>query len=224
MNVKGDTDLKGSAITSTDKAVQEGRNTFSTAGTLSTSDLENRAAYRASSVAISVGTGLNSLGAFTPLGNAAGLGKDSGHTSTTTQAAISGIAGNAAARTGDAESGIQRIFEASKVQQEIAAQTLIMQTFMSLAPKAARDVASSKADDLKRQAALASNEDDKKALIAEAAKWAPSGRYSIAMNVIIGAAAGLPGAAITKETLAWAADEMRDGIGISLSLGSRATA
>ncbi|MDI6748541.1 MAG: hypothetical protein QMD17_15495, partial [Rhodocyclaceae bacterium] len=55
-------------------------------------------------------------GKLVPGGSGAGIGKDGGNASSTTQAGISGIAGNTQARTGDAETGIQRIFDAQKVQ------------------------------------------------------------------------------------------------------------
>ena len=39
VNVKGNTDLKGAVIASTDRAVEEGRNAFSTGGALTLSDI-----------------------------------------------------------------------------------------------------------------------------------------------------------------------------------------
>lgn len=59
IRVKGNTDLKGAAITSSQQAVDEGVNTLIT-GTLTTSDIENYANYHASSV--SVGGGYSSSG------------------------------------------------------------------------------------------------------------------------------------------------------------------
>ncbi|WP_232451674.1 hemagglutinin repeat-containing protein [Burkholderia ubonensis] len=56
VNVKGDTDLKGGVIASSDKAVQDGVNSLTTA-TLTHSDIENHASYDASSVGISGGYG-----------------------------------------------------------------------------------------------------------------------------------------------------------------------
>ncbi|EHP37809.1 hypothetical protein OR16_40784 [Cupriavidus basilensis OR16] len=54
VKVKGNTDLKGAVIASTDKAVQDGLNKLTT-GTLTTSDIENRAEYKASSVSLGGG-------------------------------------------------------------------------------------------------------------------------------------------------------------------------
>lgn len=56
INVKGNTDLKGAVIASSDKAVDDGANSLTTA-TLTHSDIENHAAYDASSVGFSGGYG-----------------------------------------------------------------------------------------------------------------------------------------------------------------------
>ncbi|HCE6865205.1 TPA: hemagglutinin repeat-containing protein [Pseudomonas aeruginosa] len=54
LTVKGNTDLKGAAITSSEQAVMDGLNTLTT-GTLTTSDIKNHAEYKASSVSIGGG-------------------------------------------------------------------------------------------------------------------------------------------------------------------------
>ncbi|MGR0116379.1 hemagglutinin repeat-containing protein [Ralstonia pseudosolanacearum] len=59
VNVRGNTDLKGAVIASTDKAVQGGLNSLTTA-TLTTSDIHNHADYNASSIGI--GGGYSSSG------------------------------------------------------------------------------------------------------------------------------------------------------------------
>ncbi|WP_233410203.1 hemagglutinin repeat-containing protein [Burkholderia ambifaria] len=56
VSVKGNTDLKGGAIASSDKAVQDGVNSLTTA-TLTHSDIENHASYDASSIGLSGGVG-----------------------------------------------------------------------------------------------------------------------------------------------------------------------
>ena len=63
VNVKGNTDLKGAVIASTDKAVQEGTNSLTT-GTLTTSEIHNHADYSASSIGIGGGysSGGNGVG------------------------------------------------------------------------------------------------------------------------------------------------------------------
>ena len=57
VNVQGNTDLKGGAITSTQAAIDNNKNAFSTGGTLTTSDIENKASYEAKSVSVSAGAG-----------------------------------------------------------------------------------------------------------------------------------------------------------------------
>lgn len=149
------------------------------------------------------------------LGASAGLGQDSGEESSTTLAGVSGIVGNKDARTGDAESGIQKIFDAESVQKDINAQVKITQMFNQLAPKAAATYASNKANTLKKQAETEQDPEQKTALLDEAKKWEPNGDYNIAMNIVIGAAGGgTIGAAssATKESLSWAADQMRQAM------------
>ena len=75
-----------------------------------------------------------------------------------TQSAISGMAGNTAARTGDAETGINKIFDADRVQKEINAQTQITQLFGQQAPKAAAEFAQNRAKALRAEG----NEDEAK--------------------------------------------------------------
>jgi filamentous hemagglutinin len=57
VNVKGNTDLKGATIASSDKATQEGKNTLIT-HTLTTSDINNSMSASASSSGVSVGTNM----------------------------------------------------------------------------------------------------------------------------------------------------------------------
>jgi filamentous hemagglutinin len=57
VNVKGNTDLKGAVIASTDKATQDGKNTLTTK-TLTTSDISNSMSASASSSGVSVGTNM----------------------------------------------------------------------------------------------------------------------------------------------------------------------
>ncbi|MEF9388775.1 adhesin, partial [Ralstonia solanacearum species complex bacterium KE056] len=73
-------------------------------------------------------------GRISPTG--AGVGQDSGSASSTTTSGISGIAGNTAVRTGDAETGIAKIFDADKVQREINAQMQITLAFSQQAGQA----------------------------------------------------------------------------------------
>ncbi|MBK9446256.1 MAG: hypothetical protein IPO00_09260 [Betaproteobacteria bacterium] len=88
VDVKGDTDLKGGAITSTQQAIDNNKNSFKTGGELTTSDIENKAEYKAKSTSVNVGTGLSFDGALKPGGTSAGFGKDGDKAESMTLAAI----------------------------------------------------------------------------------------------------------------------------------------
>ncbi|MFZ4285502.1 hemagglutinin repeat-containing protein [Variovorax sp. HJSM1_2] len=93
VNVAGNTDLKGGAITSAQTAVEEGTNRLTT-GTLTTRDLQNRSNTNASSSGLSLSSDLLSRGKYAVskaiLGNA--VGNDSAHESSQgrTRAVVSG--------------------------------------------------------------------------------------------------------------------------------------
>ncbi|WP_334042071.1 hemagglutinin repeat-containing protein [Burkholderia ambifaria] len=84
VNVKGNTDLKGGVIASSDKAVQDGANSLTTA-TLTTSDIENHASYDASQVGLSAGYGSGGWSAQPPVALGA-----LGDANSTTHSGISG--------------------------------------------------------------------------------------------------------------------------------------
>ena len=194
VNVKGNTDLKGAVIASTDKAVQDGKNSFTTAS-ITTSDIQNKADYKGSSFGINLGAGYSASGALTPAGTSAGLGKESGSASSTTQSGISGIAGNKDIRTGDKETGIGTIFDATKVQQSIDAQVKITQMFGQLAPKAVGDYAGNKVKELTEQAKTLTDT-EQQAVLDEAKKWDEGGAYRVALHTAVGGLSGnLQGAA-----------------------------
>ncbi|MBD9402830.1 hemagglutinin repeat-containing protein [Comamonas sp. CMM02] len=134
VQVKGDTSLKGAVIASNQVAVEQGKNHFSTEGELTTSDLQNSAKYEGKAIGVNASMGKDS-GKFGVSGMGAGGGQDSGSASSTTTAGISGMAGDTAVRSTDAETGIQRIFDKEKVQKEIDAQVAITAEFGKLAAK-----------------------------------------------------------------------------------------
>jgi filamentous hemagglutinin len=179
VNVGGNTTLNGSVIAGSQAAVEQGKNSFNTGGTLSISDIQNTASYEAKSVSISVGTSQQPSGKLGMSGLGIGVGSDSGNASSTSSAGISGIAGNTAVRSTDAETGLARIFDADKVQREINAQMHITQAFTKEAPKAVASFADSQAKELRNQ----KNED-------EAKKWDEGGVYRIALHTVVGALGG----------------------------------
>ncbi len=194
VNVGGNTTLTGGQITSSDKAVEDGKNTFSTGGSLSTSDLSNSASFEASSVSVGVGAGTPKPGASLSAGlSGVGIGSDSGSASSTTTAAISGIAGNTAARTGDAETGIKPIFNKDEVKREVNAQVVITQEAGKRMPKLIAEEMGKKKEGLEtevKEAAKAGDTEKAKALMAEAARYGEGGAYRVAAHTALGALAG----------------------------------
>ena len=85
VNVNGNTNLKGAVIASSDTAIRENKNSLTTQ-TLTTSNIENKAEYKANAMGVSIAAGTQS-GAPTLSG--AGTGSDSGHAESTTVSAIS---------------------------------------------------------------------------------------------------------------------------------------
>ncbi|MEJ7139589.1 adhesin, partial [Comamonadaceae bacterium SL12-8] len=113
VQVKVKTTLDGAVIASSDAAVAQGKNRFSSEGGLELKDIANSAKYRADSVSVGVGiSGAASNSKSGPALNGAGIGSDSGSAGSVTKAGISGIAGDTAVRSGDVGSGIKPIFDA----------------------------------------------------------------------------------------------------------------
>jgi filamentous hemagglutinin len=128
-------------------AIDNNANSFKS-GSLSTSDIQNQAGYSGSSSGISLGTDMltSKYGAARGIvTNLMDNASESGSASSVTQAAISGIAGNTEARTGDTPTGIAPIFSQTQVQNNLAASltvknVLTEQTLVAVAdPVAAAD-------------------------------------------------------------------------------------
>ena len=166
VKVGGDTTLTGAQIASTQAAIDDGKNSFSTGGTLTTQDLQNQAAYDATSYSVSTSTAG---------GGAGGYGSDSGSASSTSTAGISGIAGDTGARTGDAETGIKPIFDAAKVKQDIQLQTAVTAEFGRNASKAVGDYA-------EKQLKKAKENNDKEGMDA----WKEGGSARVALHAVVG--------------------------------------
>lgn len=223
VNVQGDTDLKGGAITSTQKAIDDGKNRFQTGGELTLSNIENKAEYEGKSAGINLGAGQNATGKFMPQGTSAGFGEDGDSASSTTLAAISGIAGNTSARTGDPESGIGKIFDQEAVQKEIDAQVRITQVFGQLASKAVGDYADSK---LKEAQKLREQGREQEATDLES-QWGANGSLRLAAHTVIGGltggASGAAGAAAGTLTAPAVADALAEA-GVDGPLATALTA
>ncbi len=206
VDVQGNTSLIGGAITSTQKALDLQQNHFATKGALTLHDLENKAQYSANSVGGNLGMGSQK-------GGSAGIGQDSGNAKSLTTAGISGIAGDAAKRTGDAQQGIAPIFDKDAVRADVQAQVQITQMFGQNASKAVGDYAQQqqeKAAALKAQAAnLADNDPDKTRLQQEAQKldsqWGDQGSMRLTLHSLTGGLTGGLGGALGAAVAATAA-------------------
>ena len=210
VNVGGTTNLTGGAITSTDVAIDDDRNIFTTAGqtasealesgALTLSDIGNRASYDAESTSVGLSSGGKDSGESSTGLSGIGTGRDDGEASSTTVAAISGLAGNQAARTGDAESGIAPIFDADNVRKDVEAQTTITQEFGSKASQLVGNIAQTKVEEaqhkrLQADAAQAAGDNERAAqLNAQAdqlfANWGENGTQRLAAHTVIGALTG----------------------------------
>jgi Hemagglutinin repeat len=219
VNVGGKTDLVGGQITSTDKAEGDKKNSFTSTGPITTSDIQNTAAYNASANSITVGVGsdLNKSGA--------GTGKASGSAASTTQSGITGVAGKKDAKTGDKEVGIQPIFDKDKVKADVDAQVQITKQFGQNASKAVGDLATSKLKEAVglKEKALEEKDPVKRAeMIKEAqsmeANWGEGGAARVALHTfsaaLSGGATAAAGAAAVATAMPVVADQL-DKAGVS---------
>ena len=235
VNVQGGTTLTGGAITSTQAAIDNNKNSFNTGGTLTTSDIQNKAEYNASGFQVNASISTDKNGKTTP-GGGAGIGSESGNASSTTQAAISGIAGNTAARTGDKESGIAQIFDKDKVKDSVNGQIAITAEFGKQASKAVGDYAQTqmnKALSLQAQAAQTSDPAQRDALLQQATdlqnQWGDNGTMRLTLHTVIGGltggVGGAAGAAAGTLSAPAVADALHNaGIDASGVLGQTITA
>ena len=194
ISVDGKTNLTGVQITSTQAAIDNNKNSYASAGGTETKDLQNSANYSANSVSVGVGAGSPAPGAALSAGmSGVGIGSDKGSAASTTTAGISGVTGDAAARTGDKSTSIAPIFDKEKTQKEVAAQVAITQEFGKQASKLGGTEADKQREALKAQAKQAQdsgNTEQAQTLLAEAAKWDEGGEYRVAMHTVIGGLTG----------------------------------
>ncbi|WP_302174903.1 hemagglutinin repeat-containing protein [uncultured Hydrogenophaga sp.] len=180
VDVGGNTSLQGGQITSSESAVQQGKNRFNTGGDLDLSDLTNHAEYQASGSSVGMAVGGSAPGQAPGAGlSGVGMGSDGGSAQSTSKAGISGVAGDSAARTGDAPTGLKPIFDKEQVRQEVAAQVAITGEFSKRAVPAVAAYADAQAVALRREG----RED-------EARRWDEGGEYRVALHGGVGALTG----------------------------------
>ena len=183
VNVAGNTTLKGGAITSTQKALDTKSNSFISSGTVSLINAENDAHFQADSVAISAG--MTGAGEVTQPLNSVGIGSKSGKVNNTTLAAITGVAGKLHARTGDTQTDLSKIFDASSVKADVQSQVTITSEFGKQASKAVGDYADSRLRDAIAQDNQANIDD-----------WKEGGTARLSLHALVGGLTGnLSGAA-----------------------------
>ncbi len=113
---------------------------------------------------------------------------------------------------------IAPIFDQEKVAKEIQAQIKITQAFSQQAPVALNSYAKDKTSEINRQIEVAEAAGDTATVTAlkmEVKNWSEGGDYRTAANIVIAAISGGANgtiAAVTKESLAWAADQMRQAM------------
>ncbi|MDQ0027816.1 filamentous hemagglutinin [Variovorax paradoxus] len=148
VNVKGNTNLTGAVIESTQAAIDNNKNSFATGGALTMSDLQNVSQSSGSSYSVSgsasVGqttnpnatpqqrTTQNQLSQPGIKPGGAGVGSYSGTSqSSTTRSGISGVAGDQSVRTGNTASAgtLVRDWNTQTILQNVQAQAQITQQF-----------------------------------------------------------------------------------------------
>jgi len=194
VNVQGDATLTGGAITSTQAAIDNDFNRFATGGKLNLKDLHNRASYQGDSIGFVGGSG----------GGGVGVGYESDSAGSVTRASISGIAGHQEARTGDAETGIQPIFDLQEVSDKLNAGVTITQTFSLEAGRAVADYFDPKRKELWDKFDKANKEDMGEILD----QIRELDRQERIAHMLIGIVTGLAGPALVKGALSEAADWM----------------
>jgi hypothetical protein len=177
VDVDGRTRLIGGAIASTDAAVDAGRNVLNTAGIV-TEDLHNRADYQGRGFGLTAGFGTTE-GDPEYRGSRMGVGSDSGSAESVTRAGVSGMAGHADIRTGDASGGLAPIVDVQQLEAELDARVAITGEFGQQAGQAWGDYANERWLD-----ALERGDTDASVC------WAADGGCRSAGHLLIGGASG----------------------------------
>ena len=184
VTVDGKTDLIGGAITTTDAALAAGLNNYVSKGGITTRDIENTSSYKGSAIQVGISLGMTDN---KPQGNTNGLGygTDSDSDSSTTRAGITGIAGNSGITTdnqAEYAGALENVFDATRVNEELGAQTIITKEFGKEAPKAVAEFAKDRMDAIKKDPTLTMDEK-----LAEIKKWDEGGVYRVAAHTAVGA-------------------------------------
>ncbi|TFY97337.1 PoNe immunity protein domain-containing protein [Ramlibacter rhizophilus] len=137
-----------------------------------------------------------------------------------TRAGITGIAGDTAARTGDAQTGIAPIFDAERVQREIDAQVTITQHALPQLFRAAGTYADRQRDDLRTRARGEVDPQRQAELNAQAGRWEEGGDIRVALHSAIGLVGGDVAGAVGSGAAAAAApalEQLQNGVSVALA-------
>ncbi|OAP66502.1 MULTISPECIES: VENN motif pre-toxin domain-containing protein [Psychrobacter] len=118
-------------ITTTDAALAAGLNNYVSKGGITTQDIENTTSYEGDAIQVGVSLG-NTTGKPQANSNGLGYGTDSDSDSSITKAGITGIAGNSGITTdnqAEYAGALDNGFDATRVNEELGAQTEITQAF-----------------------------------------------------------------------------------------------
>ncbi|MDY0745366.1 hemagglutinin repeat-containing protein [Paucibacter sp. R3-3] len=213
LNVKGNTALDGSVISSSQTAVDAHRNTLTT-GTLSSSDLQNHSQYDAQSISVTVGTNGGSAGAFQSSGNMqsttkAGLG-GADVTLTKADATSQQTLGKLdRSVTGQSTgSGIKQNWNGQKLAEQTQLSAQVVQAFGAEASKVAAQQLDAKRDELQKNADNTTDLVQKQALLDEVQKYDEGGAYRVAAHAVIGGLSGGVGGAVGAATSASLAPDL----------------
>ncbi|MGK3226836.1 hemagglutinin repeat-containing protein [Enterobacter soli] len=226
INVKGNTDLTGGLITSSESAELAGKNQFST-GTLSWRDVHNTSEFEGNgfgigaSVSNNPDTGKDKNVTF-------GIGHDSGNDSGTTrsgintgnitvtnpdaqQQAVDGVKTDITTETAAANSGaIKNNFDRDEVFKELNLQVSVTRDFKENANRQIGEFLDDKQAAARKELQDAIDKGDKAkqdAAIEDIYKLQYQRRF---LQTLVGIVAGSPDAAITQGTLSLAATKMRE--------------
>lgn len=233
VKVAGDTTLTGAVIASTEAALTQGLNRFSTGGQFNSSDLNNSARYDASAVGINLSGG-QQIGQYGATGAAAGIGHDSGRATGISKSGISGLAADQTKRSDQAATGIAKIFDSAQVKSEINAQVAITQEFGAQATTAIGNYADKQMKEAAAERALAEKPETDEATrneLLQRAKaieeqWGAQGTSRLLAHTVVGGltggAAGAAGAAAGTISAPVVAEAL-DNAGISGTLKNTLT-
>ena len=236
VNVNGNTNLKGAVIASTELAIQDGKNSLTTE-TLTVSNIQNKAEYEGEGSSATIGGGLQAglpqlsgagvgsngdkassttvsavSGGELDITDDAGQQAKSGKDASMTVALLHRDVhvdehGNAVdSEGGSTANTIAPIFDAEKVANEIQAQVQITEAFVQQAGQAVETYVQAQRTALQEQLKNATTAAEKSAIKAQMDEVTTQERV---MNVLISAVTGMGGAAVTKEGLSIAANQLR---------------